>query len=87
MRRYLKFFFENIVQDSIDNPTFFTTAEVTEVGDDIVSFLYKDKQGLCKIGKVNVKNSNEYSIGDILDIQICGSKYPEIFVTRRKENS
>lgn len=84
--KYMKSCLDFLIQDAVNNPPFYTTAKVTGIENDTVSFSYKDKQGLCKVGEIQTESSDKYNIGEILDIQICGAMFPEIFVVRREAN-
>ena len=79
-----KGFWEFFIEDAINNPPFYTTAEVTGVEIDGVIITYTDRHGNLQTKKVNIDNTTEYSKGDLLDIQLCGGHFPSISITQHQ---
>ena len=79
--------FDHFIKDALDNPPFYTTAEVTDVNAEkmYISIVYTDKNGQSQAKNLDVKSSTELSkfrLGDTLDIQICDGIYPAFFYAK-----
>lgn len=79
-----KGFWESFIEDAINNPPFYTTAEVTGVEVDGILITYTDKHGNLQTKKIRIEDTTEYSKGKLLDIQVCGGHFPAIFITQHQ---
>lgn len=81
MENKQKGFWEYFIEDAVKNPPYYTTGKITNIDkeNNEVHITYTDASEVIRTAKLNVENVNGYSIGDILDIQICGGHFPAIF--------
>lgn len=85
MDRQRKGFWEFFIEDTVSNLPFYTTAEVVNVETDGVLITYTDRHGEPQTKKIIIEGTSQYNLGDKLDIQVCGGRFPSIFAVPHKD--
>lgn len=80
-----KSFWYDFIEDAVQNPPFYASAEITGIENGGLSVEYTDKRGVLQTITVKVEDTAEYGVGDLLDIQICKGRYPAVFIFPRKK--